>query len=243
MVDALVVIPTYNEIENIEQIIDSVMSLPVRFNILVVDDNSPDATGQRVIMLQEKFKERLFLLSRKQKNGLGTAYIAGFKWALERSYKYIFEMDADFSHNPKDLLKLHEFCAQNQADVVIGSRYVQGVNVINWPMSRVLLSWIASKYVRLITRMPIHDTTAGFVGYRAEVLRAVNLDKIKFIGYAFQIEMKYKAYLKKFRIKEVPVVFTDRARGQSKMSQSIIAEAVFGVLKMRLAALFFNHKL
>ncbi|WP_299218884.1 polyprenol monophosphomannose synthase [uncultured Aquimarina sp.] len=243
MVDALVIIPTYNEIENVERIIKNVLALQRDFNILVVDDNSPDGTAGKIKELQEEYPEHLFLVERKGKLGLGTAYITGFKWALERSYEYIFEMDADFSHNPNDLIRLYNACAKGTSHVAIGSRYVTGVNVVNWPMSRVLLSWLASKYVRFITGMDIHDTTAGFICYRREVLEKINLDKIKFVGYAFQIEMKFKAYLSKFKIKEVPVVFTDRTRGTSKMSKGIISEAIFGVLRMKLESLFNSYEI
>ncbi|ANH59874.1 polyprenol monophosphomannose synthase [Dokdonia donghaensis] len=238
MANAVVIIPTYNEIDNIERLLRNIFALQRAFHILVVDDNSPDGTAQKVQELQGFYKEKLFLLNREKKNGLGTAYIAGFKWALHQEYDYIFEMDADFSHNPNDLIRLYNACAKDGADVAIGSRYVTGVNVVNWPMGRVLLSWGASRYVRFITRMDIYDTTAGFICYNNKVLRAINLDTIKFVGYAFQIEMKYKAYLKKFKIVEVPVVFTDRTKGESKMSSGIISEAIFGVIKMRLQHLF-----
>ena len=237
MQDAIVIIPTFNEIENIEAIVRAVFSQQKAFDILVVDDNSPDGTGEKVKFLQREFSDRLFLLERKNKTGLGTAYIAGFKWCLEKHYEYIFEMDADFSHDPMDLIKLYEACHTEGADVSIGSRYVDGVNVVNWPMSRVLMSYGASKYVRFITAMPICDTTAGFVCYRRHVLEIIDLSKIKFVGYAFQIEMKFKAYLKKFKIVEVPVIFTDRRKGKSKMSGSIISEAIFGVLSMKFNSL------
>jgi dolichol-phosphate mannosyltransferase len=207
-------------------------------NILVVDDNSPDKTADKILFLQQEFSERLFLEVRSGKEGLGTAYIFGFKWALRRPYNYICEMDADFSHNPNDLLKLHQKCFEFNADMAIGSRYKSGVNVVNWPMNRVLLSYFASKYVRLITRMKINDATAGFICYKREVLESINFDKIQFIGYAFQIEMKFKAYLKGFKIEEVPVIFTDRTKGVSKMDRSIISEAVFGVVLMKLKSLF-----
>ncbi|EMQ95310.1 Dolichol-phosphate mannosyltransferase [Xanthomarina gelatinilytica] len=238
MNDAIVIIPTYNEIENIEAIIKAVFSQSKEFHILVVDDNSPDLTAKKVTELQQEFQKNLFLLNRKEKTGLGTAYIAGFKWCLSKGYKYIFEMDADFSHDPNDLIKLYNACHVDGADVAIGSRYIKGVNVVNWPMSRILLSYFASKYVRFITRMKIEDTTAGFVCYKRAVLEAINLDKIEFVGYAFQIEMKFKAYLKKFQIVEVPVIFTDRKRGKSKMSGGIISEAIFGVIKMKLKSIF-----
>ncbi|MBQ0734634.1 polyprenol monophosphomannose synthase [Aquimarina celericrescens] len=243
MAEALVIIPTYNEIENVERIIRNVFSLQRDFHILIVDDSSPDGTGDKVRELQLEYSEYLFLLERAGKLGLGTAYIAGFKWALERSYEYIFEMDADFSHNPNDLIRLYNACSKGTSQMAIGSRYVTGVNVVNWPMSRVLLSWLASKYVRFITGMNIHDTTAGFICYKREVLERINLDKIKFVGYAFQIEMKFKAYLLKFKIKEIPVVFTDRTNGTSKMSKGIISEAVFGVIKMKFKSLFKSYEI
>ena len=243
MSNALVVIPTYNEIENIERILRYVFALPKEFNVLVVDDNSPDGTSEAVENLMNEFPERLFLEKRQGKLGLGTAYIHGFKWALQREYEFIFEMDADFSHNPDDLLKLLEACEVNNADVSIGSRYKTGVNVVNWPMSRVLLSWLASKYVRLITSMNISDTTAGFVCYKRKVLEKINLDKIQFVGYAFQIEMKFKAYLHKFNIVEVPVIFTDRTEGVSKMSGGIISEAIFGVISMKFRSIFTKYEI
>lgn len=238
MANAVVIIPTYNEIENIERLVRNILSLQRAFHILVVDDNSPDGTALKVKELMSVYTKELFLLERPKKNGLGTAYIAGFKWSLERAYDYVFEMDADFSHNPNDLIRLYNACAKDGADVAIGSRYVTGVNVVNWPMGRVLLSWGASRYVRFITQMDIYDTTAGFICYKKDVLKAIDLEKIKFVGYAFQIEMKYKAYLKKFNIIEVPVIFTDRTKGVSKMSKGIISEAVFGVIKMRVQQLF-----
>jgi dolichol-phosphate mannosyltransferase len=243
MSKALVVIPTYNEIENIERLLHSIFSLQREFDVLVVDDYSPDKTAAVVRKEMEKHPERIFLLERKGKLGLGTAYIAGFKWALERDYEFIFEMDADFSHNPKDLIRLHDSCELEGFDVSIGSRYVKGVNVVNWPMGRVLMSWLASKYVRLITGMNIHDTTAGFVCYRRTVLEKINLNRIQFVGYAFQIEMKFKAYLCKFKITEVPVVFTDRTKGESKMSSGIIAEAIFGVISMKFKSLFNSFEI
>lgn len=239
MRDAIVIIPTYNEIENIEAIIRAVFSKDKAFDILVVDDNSPDLTGLKVKALQEEFKDQLFLLSRAEKTGLGSAYIAGFKWCLKRHYDYIFEMDADFSHNPNDLIRLYNACADRGADMSIGSRYINNnVNVVNWDMKRLLLSYFASKYVRLVTQMKIHDTTAGYVCYHRKVLETINLDDIKFVGYAFQIEMKFKAYLKEFKIVEVPVIFTDRTKGKSKMSGSIISEAIFGVINMKLKSIF-----
>lgn len=243
MSKALVVIPTYNEIENIERLIRNVFSLQRNFEILVVDDNSPDLTSKKVEELQTEFPEKLHLLLRAEKTGLGTAYIAGFKWALARKYEFIFEMDADFSHNPNDLIRLYKACQKQEYDVAIGSRYVKGVNVVNWPMSRVLMSWLASKYVRFVTRMPIFDTTAGFVCYRRKVLETINLDKIQFVGYAFQIEMKFKSYLSKFNIIEIPVIFTDRTKGESKMSGGIISEAVFGVLSMKFKSLFNRYEI
>lgn len=235
--DALVIIPTYNEKENIEAIIKATFNQEKDFDILIVDDNSPDGTATIVEKLQNEFPQRLFLENRKKKNGLGRAYIHGFKWAIEKGYDYIIEMDADFSHNPNDLIRLYECCVKEGADVAIGSRYSVGVNVVNWPMSRVLLSYFASKYVRLITRIPIHDTTAGFVCYRRNVLETIQLDKIEFVGYAFQIEMKYKAWKHKFNVKEVSVIFTDRVLGESKLSSGIIKEAIFGVIKMRFKGL------
>ena len=238
MRDSIVIIPTYNEIENIEAIIRAVFSQEKDFNVLVVDDNSPDLTALKVKALQKEFPERLFLEVRQGKAGLGTAYIHGFKWSLKHAYQYIFEMDADFSHNPKDLVRLYAACAEEGADLSIGSRYVKGVNVVNWPMNRVLMSYMASKYVRVITGMKIHDTTAGFVCYKREVLETIDLDKIKFVGYAFQIEMKFKAYIKKFKIVEVPVIFTDRTKGESKLSSGIISEAIFGVISMKLKSIF-----
>jgi len=238
MRDAVVIIPTYNEIENIEVIIRAVFALEKKFDILVVDDNSPDLTALKVKELQKEFKDRLHLEIRKEKSGLGTAYIHGFKWCLERSYQYIFEMDADFSHNPLDLERLYDACHNNAADVAIGSRYCNGVNVVNWPLSRVLLSYMASVYVRMITRMKIQDTTAGFVCYKRNVLESIDLENIKFVGYAFQIEMKFKAFIRKFNIVEIPVIFTDRTRGESKLSGGIISEAIFGVFKMKIKSLF-----
>ena len=238
MQDTIIIIPTFNEIENIEDIIRAVFSLDKAFDILVVDDNSPDLTGLKVKALKEEFGNKLFLETRHEKAGLGTAYIHGFNWCLEHEYNYIFEMDADFSHNPKDLEKLYNACHVGGADVSIGSRYVKGVNVVNWPMGRVLLSYLASIYVRVITGMNIHDTTAGFVCYKRTVLENIDLDKIKFVGYAFQIEMKFKAYLKKFKIVEIPVVFTDRTKGESKLSGGIISEAIFGVISMKFKSIF-----
>ena len=228
----LIVIPTYNEIENIEAIIKAVFAQSDELHILIVDDNSPDGTADKVRELQNIYPNRLFLEVRTEKKGLGTAYIYGFQWALARDYEYIFEMDADFSHSPTDLLRLYEACQQG-ADVAIGSRYVKGVNVVNWPLQRILLSYGASIYVRVITGMKIKDPTAGFVCYHRRVLESIDLNTIRFVGYAFQIEMKYRAYLKKFKITEVPIIFTDRIKGKSKMNKSIIREAIFGVIGMR----------
>ncbi len=237
MSDALVIIPTYNEKENIKSIIETVFNQEKKFHVLVVDDNSPDGTASIVKDLMSQYSDQLFIEERTGKNGLGTAYIHGFKWAIDKKYDYIIEMDADFSHNPKDLIRLYNACSIDGSDVSVGSRYSQGVNVVNWPMKRVLLSYFASKYVRLITGIPIHDTTAGFVCYKRNVLETIKLDKIRFVGYAFQIEMKFKAWKHKFNIKEVSVVFTDRTLGESKMSGGIVYEALFGVIKMRLKGL------
>ena len=239
MPDGLVIIPTYNEKENIEKIIEKVFSLEKSFHILIIDDGSPDGTAGIVKRLLTKFPERLFIEERSGKLGLGTAYIHGFKWALKRGYEYIFEMDADFSHNPEDLEKLHKACAEDGADLAIGSRYIKGVNVVNWPMGRVLLSYCASIYVRFITRMNIQDTTAGFKCYRRKVLETIDLNKIRFMGYAFQIEMKFTSWNLGFNLVEVPIIFTDRKEGVSKMSSNIIKEALFGVLQMKWKS-FFN---
>ena len=237
MSDTLVIIPTYNEKENIEAIIKTVFEQYKKFHILVVDDNSPDGTAAIVDDLILRYSDCLFIEKREGKNGLGTAYIHGFKWAIEKKYDYIIEMDADFSHNPADLVRLYNACESEGADVSIGSRYSKGVIVVNWPMKRVLLSYFASKYVRFITRIPVHDTTAGFVCYKRRVLETINLNNIRFIGYAFQIEMKFKAWKHNFNIKEVSVIFTDRTEGTSKMNEGIIYEALFGVLKMRFKGL------
>lgn len=237
MSNTLVIIPTYNEKENIEAITRAVFDQEKSFHLLIVDDNSPDGTAAIVQRLMQEFPEQLHLETRTEKNGIGTAYIHGFKWALDRKYDYIIEMDADFSHDPKDLVKLYDACSNNGSDVSIGSRYSNGVNVVNWPMKRVLLSYFASRYVRFITGIPIHDTTAGFVCYKRNVLETIKLDQIKFVGYAFQIEMKFKAWKHKFKIQEVSVIFTDRTLGESKMSGSIVREALFGVLKLRLNGL------
>ena len=237
MSEALVIIPTYNEIENIGKIIDAVMRLSDGFDVLVIDDASPDGTQDAVLSKIEQYPGRVYMETRQGKLGLGTAYIHGFKWALSRQYGYVIEMDADFSHNPDDLPKLYHQCRDHGADIAIGSRYVSGVNVVNWPMRRVLMSYFAS-YVRVITRMPLRDSTAGFVCYRAEVLRTLNLDNIQFKGYAFQIEMKFKSWFRKFKIVEVPIVFVNRQLGTSKMNSSIFGEAVFGVISLRLKSIF-----
>ncbi len=231
--DSIVIIPTYNERENVEAIIRAVFSLEKCFHILIVEDNSPDGTASIVKTLQTEFPNRLFMIERKGKLGLGTAYIAGFKWALEKGYDYIFEMDADFSHDPKDLPRLYYACHEEGNDVAIGSRYVSGVNVVNWPMGRVLMSYFASKYVRLITRIPICDTTAGFKCYKRKVLETIELDKIRFKGYAFQIEMKFTAVQCGFKVVEVPVIFINRKLGESKMNSSIFGEAIFGVIQLK----------
>jgi dolichol-phosphate mannosyltransferase len=235
---SLVIIPTYNEKENILKVIELVFSLEKPFHILIVDDSSPDGTAEIVKGLQSKYPNQLFLEQRKEKNGLGTAYIFGFKWALDRHYEFIFEMDADLSHNPLDLPRLLEACEYQGFDLAIGSRYCKGVNVVNWPMSRVLLSFFASKYVRFILGLPVHDTTAGFKCYRRKVLETINFDKIQFVGYAFQIEMKFKTWKYGFKIVEVPVIFTDRTEGQSKMSSGIIKEAIGGVIKLKFLSYF-----
>lgn len=235
----LVIIPTYNEKENVEAIIRAVMVLPISFHVLIIDDGSPDGTAQIVKRLMaDEFAERLFMIERAGKLGLGTAYITGFKWAIEHQYDYIFEMDADFSHNPNDLIKLHEALNEKGADVAIGSRYLTGVNVVNWPMGRVLMSYFASKYVRTVLGVTIRDTTAGFVGYRREVLETIELDKIRFKGYAFQIEMKYTAHKCGFTIMEVPIVFVNRVLGTSKMSGGIFSEALLGVIQLKVNGIF-----
>ena len=242
MSDSLVIIPTYNEKENIEKLIRTIFSLNKLFHILIVDDGSPDGTADIVKDLQSKFQDSLFIQERTGKLGLGTAYIHGFKWALDRDYSYVFEMDADFSHNPADLVRLYSANEEKGGDLSIGSRYVKGVNIINWPMSRLLLSFFASKYVRLITGMPINDSTAGFKCYKREVLETINLDEIQFVGYAFQIEMKFKAWKYGFNVIEVPVIFTDRSEGESKMSGGIFYEAVLGVINMKIRSIFKNWK-
>ena len=240
-IDSVVIIPTYNEKENAENIIRAVFGLDKKFNILIIDDGSPDGTAQIVKNLQKEFTDRLFLIERTGKLGLGTAYITGFKWAIENGYDYIFEMDADFSHNPQDLPRLYNACAIDGNDVAIGSRYVSGVNVVNWPMGRVLMSYFASKYVRIVTGMKINDTTAGFKCYRRKVLETINLDKIRFKGYAFQIEMKFTAYKYGFKIVEVPIIFINRVLGTSKMSSGIFGEAVFGVMRLRWDGFFRKY--
>ncbi|MDE5773427.1 MAG: polyprenol monophosphomannose synthase [Muribaculaceae bacterium] len=242
MTDVLVIIPTYNEIENISRMIDTVMALPDGFDLLIIDDGSPDGTAQAVRDKMAQYPERLHLECRRGKLGLGTAYIHGFKWALNRQYQFIMEMDCDFSHNPDDLTKLYHECKDNGADMSIGSRYVTGVNVVNWPMGRVLMSYFASAYVRFVTRMPLRDSTAGFVCYTRKVLEAIDLDKIEFKGYAFQIEMKFQTFCKKFKIVEIPIIFINRQLGTSKMSGGIFSEAVLGVLKLRLRALLGKMK-
>lgn len=239
--DSIVIIPTYNERENIENIIRAVFALEKVFHILIIEDGSPDGTASIVKTLQQEFPERLFMIERKGKLGLGTAYIAGFRWSLEHDYEYIFEMDADFSHNPADLPRLYKACAEEGADVAIGSRYISGVNVVNWPMGRVLMSYFASKYVRLITGIPVQDTTAGFKCYRRRVLETIDLDGIRFKGYAFQIEMKFTAYKCGFKIVEVPVIFINRELGTSKMNSSIFGEAVFGVIKLKVHSWFHKY--
>ena len=241
MSDSLVIIPMYNEKENASAIIDAVLALSHDFDVLVIDDNSPDGTAK---IVKEKISERpdrIFIIEREGKLGLGTAYITGFKYALEHGYEYIFEMDADFSHNPDDLLKLYKACSEESADVAIGSRYITGVNVVNWPMGRVLMSYYASKYVRIVTGLPVHDTTAGFVCYRRRVLQTMELDKIRFKGYAFQIEMKFTAYKCGFKIQEVPIIFVNRVLGTSKMSGGIFGEAVFGVIRLKWNSFFRKY--
>ena len=238
MNDSLVIIPTYNEKENIEKILRAVFNLEKAFDVLVVEDNSPDGTADIVKSMMKEFKDKLFIMERKGKLGLGTAYIDGFKWALERGYDYVTEMDADFSHNPKDLVRLYDALKNTDADVAVGSRYIKGVNVVNWPMGRVLMSYYASKYVRIVTGMDIMDTTAGFVCWSRKVLETIDLDKVKFVGYAFQIEMKYTAVKLGFKIVEVPIIFTDRTEGESKMNKSIFREAVLGVVQLRMRGMF-----
>jgi dolichol-phosphate mannosyltransferase len=231
---SLVIIPTYNEAENIEQMIAAIMQLKQPFDILVIDDNSPDGTANLTKALLSTHKDRLFLIVRPTKEGLGPAYLEAFRWALDRDYDYIFEMDADFSHNPMDLINLQKELINNKTDVVIGSRYVRGIQVVNWPLSRILLSYFASLYVRIITGLPVKDTTAGFVGYSKQVLQSIDQNQTRFSGYAFQIELKFKAWINGFRLKEIPIVFTDRVRGSSKMNSSIVSEAIFGILLMKI---------
>ncbi len=242
MSDSIIIIPTYNEKENIEKIIRKVFSLEKAFHVLVVEDNSPDGTAAIVKTLMKEFPKQLFIEERKGKLGLGTAYIHGFKWSLKKGYDYTFEMDADFSHNPDDLIRLYNACAVDGADMSIGSRYISGVNVVNWPMGRVLMSYFASSYVRFITRMKVRDATAGFKCYSRKVLETIRLDKIKFVGYAFQIEMKYVSWKLGFKIKEVSVIFTDRTEGTSKMNSSIFKEAIFGVIDLRIRGMFKRIK-
>jgi dolichol-phosphate mannosyltransferase len=239
---SLVIIPTYNEKENVEKMVRKIFSLNHHFHLLIIDDGSPDGTGAIVKNLQKEFDGRLHLLERSGKLGLGTAYITGFKWAIERKYDFIFEMDCDFSHNPDDLLRLYHACAIEGADVAIGSRYIKGANVVNWPLGRVVMSYYASVYVRMVTGIHIKDTTAGFKCYKRKVLETIDLDKIKFIGYAFQIEMKFTAWKHGFKIVEVPIVFTDRTEGTSKMSKGIFQEAVLGVIEMRWKSIFRKYK-
>ena len=239
--DSIIIIPTYNEKENIENIIRAVFGLEKFFHILIIEDSSPDGTAAIVRRLQQECPDRLFMIERKGKLGLGTAYITGFKWAIEKGYDYVFEMDADFSHNPNDLPRLYDKCAREGYDVAIGSRYVSGVNVVNWPMGRVLMSYFASKYVRIITGLPTHDTTAGFKCYRRQVLETIGLDKIRFKGYAFQIEMKFTAYKCGFKIAEVPVIFVNRELGTSKMNSSIFGEAIMGVIQLKWYSWFHKY--
>lgn len=241
MSDALVIIPTYNEIENISAIIDAVMALKEGFDILIIDDGSPDGTADAVREKQKEYPGRVFLSTRTGKLGLGTAYIHGFRYALEKGYEYILEMDADFSHNPQDVPRLYLECKERGADMSIGSRYISGVNVVNWPMGRVLMSYFASAYVRFVTGTPLRDTTAGFVCYTRKVLEKINLDKIRFKGYAFQIEMKFKTFKSRFKIVEVPIIFINRRLGESKMSSGIFGEAMFGVIQLKLKSIFCKN--
>ena len=238
MKNSLVIIPTYNEIENVSLMIETIFSISEEAHILIVDDSSPDGTAHKVKLLQNQYNEKLFLLERKEKRGLGTAYIAGFQWGLTKRYDYFLQIDCDFSHNPKDLIRLYESALDKDVDLCIGSRYISGINVVNWPMSRVLLSYCASIYVRLITGMKVKDPTAGFKLYKRSVLESINLNNVEFIGYAFQIEMKFRAWKKQFKIFELPIIFKDRERGVSKLNSSIIKEAVFGVLKMKVKSVF-----
>jgi dolichol-phosphate mannosyltransferase len=240
--DSLIIIPTYNEKENIEKMVRKIFSLPHGFHLLIIDDGSPDGTAAIVKDLQKEYEGRLFLEERSGKMGLGTAYIHGFKWAIERKYDYIFEMDCDFSHNPDDLIRLYNACANNGADLAIGSRYIKGANVVNWPLNRVIMSYYASVYVRLITGIEVKDTTAGFKCYKRKVLETIRLDQVKFVGYAFQIEMKFTAWKHGFKIVEVPIVFTDRTEGTSKMSKGIFKEAILGVMEMKWKSFFRKYK-
>jgi dolichol-phosphate mannosyltransferase len=242
MSDSLIIIPTYNEKENIGKMLDALMALTFSFDVLIIDDNSKDGTAAIVKDYIKRFPDRIYIEERSGKLGLGTAYIHGFKWALKREYQYIFEMDADFSHNPNDLIRLYDACTDGKADLSIGSRYITGVNVVNWQMGRVMMSYFASMYVRIITGMTIRDTTAGFKCYSRKVLEALNFDKIKFTGYAFQIEMKFATWKLGFKIVEVPIIFTDRSEGQSKMSGGIFKEAIFGVLSIKIKSWFSNYR-
>ena len=240
MSKALVIIPTYNEFENIPIVLEKVLSLPILFNILVVDDNSPDGSAELVKKYIDKFKFRIFLESKNKKEGLGKAYTHGFKWALKKDYQYIFEMDADLSHNPEDLIKMYKEINDSNCDVIIGSRYVNGINVVNWPLSRIILSYFASIYSRVITGLPVKDATSGFVGYKREVLEKMNLKSIMFNGYAFQIELKFKAFKNNFRLLEIPIIFKDRVRGESKMNGDIIFYSFFGLIKLKNYSYFYN---
>ena len=242
MSESLIIIPTYNESQNVILMIEKIFSLYSHFHVLIVDDSSPDGTGQCVKGLQKKYESNLFLLQREKKVGLGAAYIAGFYWGLQKKYNFFFQMDCDFSHDPKDLIRLHKVLAQDESDMVIGSRYITGVNVVNWPMSRVLLSYFASKYVRFFTRMKISDSTAGFNGYKRDILENIDFQKIKFIGYGFQIEMKYRTWKMDYNIKEIPIIFRDREKGESKISNKIIWEGVFGVFRLVIRNLLFSKE-
>lgn len=243
MNEALVIIPTYNESDNIVQIINSIFSIHQEINILVVDDNSPDGTSDKVKEVISNFNNNLFLLTRKSKLGLGSAYLHGFKWAISKNYKYVISMDADFSHNPSDLSRLYNSCFLDKNDICVGSRYIKGINVVNWPLERIILSYLASLYVRLITGMNIKDPTAGYVCYSVSCLKGIDFEKIKFNGYAFQIEMKFRLFLKRLKIEEIPIIFTDRKYGKSKLNSSIIGEAFFGVISMKLKSLFSKNDL